>query len=312
MKLVPLWLSVNFRVKAGIFLLACVLWFLVITEQLVEWSFDIPIVIVGNVPDRVLAAPIPSTALVRFQATGKQLIKLQFFNRPILQVHINPAIDRQVVRPNPEMVLISGGIPAAVLEVVSPESLDVHLADRLARQIPVASRLNIGTAPGYEVVGGVNFEPPRVRVEGPRQVVKGLDSIPTEPYQLSNLKRYTTLILNLDLPDTFGLAFAVTQVKALIKVDRLGERTISGVAVKLKFPPENRNIVLEPSIVDVHLSGPVSILADIEPDDLSAWVDFRQFHPLQSNRMPVEVESDVRVRILRTVPKDVRLIIHRP
>ncbi len=316
MAFIPHWLSDNFRVKASLFLLAVMLWFLVVTERSYEYVLQVPLEIVDLKPGKVVAGPVPETVGVKFQATGKELLRMQFVNSPILRV--NPAASegrsRGKVRRialRPDMVMIPGGIDAAALEIVGRDSLEVRLDDRMEAELPVVPRITVNIAAGYTAVGEPELSPPQVRVTGPKTAVSKLHSIRTEPFAIENARRNTEATLLLETPSSFGVTVSPDAVEALVKVERITERTLTGVPVTVKNRPRDRTILLEPGTVDARVRGATSILARLDPEAVNAFVDYRRVDVRRSNLLPVKTVPPPGVEVTKTVPGEVRVIVRR-
>ena len=76
--IIPHWLKDNFRIKIGLFCLAILLWFLVVTEKTYDHVTEIPIVPTQVKVGKMITNQIPEVALVKFRATGKEMLKLIF------------------------------------------------------------------------------------------------------------------------------------------------------------------------------------------------------------------------------------------
>ncbi len=311
MKLLPRWLRDNFRIKSGLFLLATLLWLLVVTQRSYEHLIRIPIVVVGLKPGKVIVNEIPALAEVKFHAQGRELFRMQFFNHPYLRLDISTISYFYTFRPRLDMIVVTGGLNAQPIDVVTPDSIQVVLGDRFELKLPVSPRIKALPAAGYTFVGEVEVNPPEVKLIGPREKIVRLTSIKTTAVELEDVKRNTELQLDLELPDIYGLKVIPPQVKALIRVERLGEHEIKRVPLKVINIPRGKEIIVDPLTVDVKISGGISLISKLEADSIKAWVDFREYDMVRRGSAPVHVELRKNAEVLQIKPADVRLIVRR-
>ncbi len=311
MDFLPRWLRDNFRVKLGLFILACLLWLLVVTQHSYEYSFEIPIKTVGLKPGKVISNKLPEFARVKFQAQGRELFRMQFFNHPHLLLNLSTISHFYTFKPRPDMVVVTGGFDAQPVDVITPDSITVILSDKLELKLPVSPQVSAQPAAGYTFAGEFEIIPSQVMLTGPREKIVRLTSVKTTAVELEDVKRNTELQLDLDLPDIYGLSAFPSQVRVLVRVERLGERKIGRVPVKVINVQRGREIIVDPLTVDVVVSGGVSRISALEADSIKAWVDFRKYDRMKGNRAAVLVETPDRVDLVKVAPADVRLIVRR-
>ena len=301
----------NFRIKAGLFVLASLLWFLVVTQRSYEHSLTIPIQVVGLRPGKVIVNEIPAEADVTFRAQGRELMRLRFFSQPLLRLDLSTIKHFFTFRIRPEMVIIIGGLDAEVINVISPDSIEVVLGDRLELKLPVTPLITAKPADGYTFFGEFEIKPPSVKVIGPRSKIVRLESIRTDSVSLQKVRRNTELQLNLIIPDIYGIKVVPPHVKVLIRVERLGERTIKQVPLKVINVRRGYEVVVDPVFVDVRVSGGISVISDLTPDSIKAWVNSREYDMRQGEGAPVHLKLPEEVEAKDIFPKNARLIVRR-
>ncbi len=316
MPFIPRWLKDHFQIKVAMFFLATMLWFLVVTEKSHEYTLSLPIEITNLKPEYILSAPIPTTADVKFVASGKAMLSLMFVQTPSIRISL-ASIDGDVSRHKfkhaitTELVLIPGTIEAEPLEVITPDSVLIEIDERIEAMIPVSPQVTIETAAGYTRVGRIQLDPEEVLVAGPKTAVMKLTAVTTESIELKSVKRNTEFELNLVKPDDFGVSIDPGQVQALLKVERIGERNFEGIPLTIKNQPWGRTVLVEPGSIDVQLAGAVSLLANLDPKDISAWVDHREANPRSANAVPVHVDLQPDIVMIKVIPEKVRMIVRR-
>lgn len=308
--ILPHWLRDNFKIKASMFVLAVLLWFLVVIERTYEHVLDIPLLPVNVKEGKLIANLYPRTARVKFQATGKELLRMRFLNHPSLQVNLSTINFWYKFEITEEMVVVAGGVDASVLEVLEPDSVLFVLDDEEVKNLVIHSNLQVSPAPGY-VILEVLLQPDTSRVTGPKKAIGEISEINTDTATVLDVRRNTELVLNLIKPDILNTTIYPEQVEALVKVERIGEQQIIGIAVEVENSPSYRTILVEPGSVDLKLSGAVSLLTALEKDQIKAKVDYLQYNPHLRNRIPVRVDVGPGIIVEEISPVDVRLIVRR-
>lgn len=316
MPFIPRWLKDHFQIKVAMFILAAMLWFLVVTEKSHEYTLHLPIEISNLKSDWVLSAPIPETADVKFMAGGKAMLRLLFVQGPLIRINL-ASIDYKTSAYSfkhalkTEMVVIPGAIEAVPLEIETPDSVLIQIEESMEIKVPVQPQISIKTADGYTTVGNIRLNPSDVNVFGPKSVVSKLKSISSKPLEITDARRNTELTLTLLQPEDFGIVIDPNQIQAVVQVERIGERVFEGIPLTVKNQPWGRTVLVEPGSVDVTLVGAVSLLADLDSEEIGAWVDHRELNPRKANLAPVHLDLKPEMEILQVIPEEVRLIVRR-
>ena len=312
MKILPRWLRENFRVKLALFLLAALLWFLVVTERTYEYALDIPIKLEGIRESKVVMNQVPDMARVKFHGKGRELLQLQVLSNPYLSVDLSTINYFYTFSSQLDMVVIPGGLAAVPLEILAPDSIPVMLGDRIELTLPVSPDVRAEPLAGYAIVGDYVVDPSEVEVVGPRQKLAWTREVRTVPAKFGGLKRNTELQLSLVPPYKYGTVLSPSQVKVLVRVERTGERKISNVPLTVINSPPGREVIVDPVAVDVVVSGAVSLLSDVKAEDLNARVDFREYNPARGEPVKVHVDLPEHLELKETSPANIRLIVRRP
>lgn len=300
----------NFRVKLGMFSLAVLLWFLVVTEKTYEYIIDTPIHLTGLKLTKTLAEPLPASARVKYHARGRELVRMLYLTRPHLRLDLTTINHLYTFRLKPEMIILPGGMNAMPLEIVEPETVRVALDEKLSLSLLVAPRVDIEPEAGY-IAAGMKTIPNKVEATGPKHKVEGLKSLNTVYRRLENVKRSVELDLYLENPANFGISINPTQVKVIVNVERLAERTFPNLPIRLINRPAGKEFIVEPAAVTVHLIGGTSVLSNLADDDIEVYIDCSEFNPARSNTMYVKALCESPVTVAGIEPSSVRIFQQR-
>lgn len=179
------WLTHNFWIKLGAFVLAIGLWFYVAGEETVQTDLKIPIqfvlaegmVITEQKIDLLTISVSGRRDVISKLAEGELVCKVDFTNykEPLTRAF---TVERDLLPLDPEIT---------VLEII-PESLEVKI-DRLVQKVmPVRVVTEGESAPGYKVEGFV-IDPISAIIKAPSGYLKDMLYIDTEPVDVTGRQK---------------------------------------------------------------------------------------------------------------------------
>ncbi len=172
--------------------------------------------------------------------------------------------------------------PVQEIEVV-PKTVTVHIAiSQLGyiRDMPVTvGPLEGQPAPGYRIAN-LEFEPPVVKVFGRPEVVQSVAFLQTEPINLEGITQSLTTQVRLQMPEGLSVVQPtrpVVTVTLTVEVIRSGltlevTPTVHGLSNGLRA-------IIGPESVVVILSGPLVVMEDLKPSDVSVTLDVTGLPP---------------------------------
>jgi YbbR domain-containing protein len=167
----------NWPLKLAAVVLSVLLWVLVSAEETTSLLMRVPVQIEVP-PGLALAKPAPEVRAF-ITGPGREIIKL-YTTPPTIHAYVpstaQPPQWRFEVTPSAIQLPANAKV---VVQDVEPRVMDLALDREVTRDVPVALRAVIEPESGY-AVAGVSISPTRVRVQGARALVAGLDSVATE------------------------------------------------------------------------------------------------------------------------------------
>jgi YbbR domain-containing protein len=137
-------------------------------------------------------------------------------------------------------------------------------------------------AEGFAVVGQPQANPSNVLIDGPRELLDQVPYIYTAPVSTSGFDR-STVISNHPL-DVSSLPEGVTVEPQFVDVSVRVEqtvftRTLENLPIEVLGAASDTRVVVNPSTLDVEVSGPRSLLDQIEARDVTIVVDVSGLDP---------------------------------
>ncbi len=302
----------NYRIKLVALTFAVFIWFFVVTENDYEDIVAIPI-IVNNLPrDKVLLNDVPKQARIKVKGSGKDLIALGVSRSARLDVDLTGVRKSRIFHPGPDDVFLSrsgGGL--SVLEVTSPETISVVLDDFMDRKVPIRSRLQVSSAPGYALVGNLHLSPDSVVVSGPKSVVRQIDYVPTDSLVRQNLVADLSESVRIGTPLSSKAKLSTDRTEAHLDVQKLLELTFTGIPVTVRHAPRNINVYPVPSTLDLVVEGGADLLSKLDRKDIVAYVDYRRVKSSPANELPAIIERPPGVTYRDVSPRTFKLVFEK-
>lgn len=174
------WLLDNLGLKLLSVVLAIFLWAVVVGEQKVEVTMNIPLEIKGVPRDLAMVNEPTDTLEVRVRGP-KTLVSTLSPSEIVLEGLPRKFVEGENLIPiRPEMVHVPRGIE---VEDVIPHQVRMVLDVIVEREVEVSPRVEGALPKGY-VVKQVTSNPPRIRMAGPRSDLRRLTRIYTVPINL--------------------------------------------------------------------------------------------------------------------------------
>jgi YbbR domain-containing protein len=205
----------QWEIKLVALFLAVLVWLYVVIEGTYYEEVMVPIVI-EDIPEGMILANIPpSEALISIHGQGSALLRLQQTDcRAVVKVG-NRQRERRSYSLSKVNVEAPGGID--IQEVITPKTIDVELDVPLEKALRVVNRVIIKPSEGYRQVGKVTIHPPVVKVYGPREVVRKMESLPTDSIVLTDIRKAISTTVALQTPG--GVPLKVTPSEVVVKAD---------------------------------------------------------------------------------------------
>ncbi len=304
----------------GAFLLAFLLWLFVTSQKNFTAELDVPIEVRNIQSRKTLRHKIPRTAVVRFNGTGRALLKARllkdFFDLKLVvdlermrteyDFILNEYFERY-----PQKIYIPSSFAINYLEVVYPDSLHISLDDIMTKEVPVISNMLLAPAPGYLLVGEPRIDPQEVQISGPKELVGQISQVLAVSDTIDNLD--ITLNRKLDLTELDRLIhMSVNEIEYYQDVQAIGERIISEIAVEVTNILPDLRVFVNPRTVALTITGGIDQIATIQPEDIRVEINFaQQWTPRQQFYEPTVTPPAGLIGWSDLSPRNLELVVTR-
>lgn len=300
------YLTGNWQLKLLALALAVLLWVVVSAEQVTSQWIPLPLQIDENDPNFELATqPSAEEVSVRFTGSGRDLMELAIRKPPLVLSIDRVQGDAQEFRLEPNMVQVPNQLDVNAQEVRSP-LLRLEFRRLSSRSMPVLPRVDSELSGDWALVDTLQVSPSEVQLRGPANRVELVQAVSTLPFSFPATDSAFSMLVPIDTSNLAGIDLSLRQVRVTGRVDRVVQRRLVDVPIST-----GAGIVVRPSVVDVVLSGPRSVVETIQPGSFRVVISIAQvpdFIPLEGLSVPLRVEELRRGVTASVVPPAVRLM----
>lgn len=301
----------TYKVKAAILALALIFWLIVKMIKVYDYTLEIPLRITINNEAVCLKHPAPEKVRVEFSGRGVDLLQLNIYH-PYYEVDLSEEKNVFVMNltEHREYVRLSEKLGVRVKSIISPHEVKFELDQRRQKRIPLEVPAEVKTEPGFILVNTV-ANPESVLVVGPASFLDTLKMLATEEKSYSAIARPFTDNFQLLTNNLFYAEYIPRTVKVFFDVQRLAEKEVANVPVKVINVPAGYEVVPLPPSVKVYVKGGEKILAEAEAKDFTVEIDFSRDWRPNAAQVRASVRTELNVSYLESRPPYFELIVER-
>lgn len=281
----------KYRVHGIIFIIAVLIWFHAITERYYEQPIKVWVEPVNVPQGYVIINDYPRIRRVVFRGKGKNLIALMNARIRILADLNQSEQPRQVVQLSLDKIrLPTSLVQLEAVKFLDPDTVQYFLEPVVSKEVPVKARIRIVPGKGYVLVGSVQVEPQRVLVRGPIRAIDEIDTVLTRPLELKDVREGVTGRVELVNVHPGKVLLEPPAVHYRARVEKLAEKTLEGIRVKVINAPGDRQVSVRPPTLSLTIRGGETYIASLTAKDIVAYVDYRRFLLTGKRRLPAIIE----------------------
>lgn len=296
----------NFPYKIAALALACLFWYIVQGEEILEINRRVQVTI--EVPDGY-AIKGPHIRFKDVTLRGSRVV-LGDFSTKYLEASIRiPDGKTGLLRYRIDKEFIKSWDPRIRLTVHDPY-ISVYVDEKASKKVPVREFLKGLPADGY-IIEKTVIKPNIVTIMGLRSEVNRIEEILTEPIDIENLssgKTFEVHLISKDLPPS---GISVDKVSVTLSV---GEKKVNKPfdAIPIQVLGTAHRYAVKPKFVSIVIQGTPGVLGYIKRADLEATVDARDLEPGKKYTRPIQVRIPPDTVLIETFPQTVQLDLGSP
>lgn len=298
----------NYKIFLFSFLFALTLWLYI--ELNLSYSLDISIPVeVQSSKSQALAEEIPNSIDVKVNGKGWDLLNIMIsknlkYNLDITKLKKDSKIitqqyisERLNLKPN-----------VSILEIV-PDTININFDKVTSKNVPVKNNIIVNLKEGYRIIGNPSLDPNLVDVEGASFLINKIKYLPTETKVFNNVNTDIEGFIN--LKDTLSnlINVGTKVIKYSYRVQLSAEKDLEEVSIEVMNVPDDKEVLLIPPKLRISLRGGVDQLAQINPNEIKASIEFGKIESDTLGFIVPELQLPEEVTILKIEPAKLQYII---
>lgn len=242
----------------------------------------------------------PNKISVKLKAKGWQLLTLILGSQTEYLVSADRDSGLITVDPFSEIdenYWLSKGLSVAE---INPRQISFKVEKVKVKRLKIEAETDISFSKGYGLATPIKIYPDSVLVSGPSSVLDKITTIKTKVLKLSSLDSKIKVLT--DIEEQKGFQLENNKVELTFDIQRIVEKTFDDIKINIEGMPNDRDIVLIPNSIHCSLRGGINILGKINPNEISASVDYRE--------IVYDTLGSVQPKIV--IPKNTQLMFIKP
>ncbi|MEX2236457.1 MAG: CdaR family protein [Dehalococcoidia bacterium] len=194
------------------------------------------------------------------------------------------------------------------LESTTADAVIEIVRDELSQTVPVVALVEGLPEAGF-LVAAVEVDPATVVVTGPLDVLRTLDTLVTEPIDITGSAETITEAVQLDLPQGVTAEDTAVEVTVTIEASQ-GEATL-GVAPTFINGAPGLTPTTTTALLLVRVRGPLNVLQSLSPDAIRAVIDLATL-TAGTYTLTVTVELPEDIELIEVTPTEISVTLVAP
>ncbi len=286
-----------------------ILWISISLSNDYYTTVQIPIRLINFPKGYTTGTSIPNDISVKLKGKGWKLITVELGVESNYLIPVRKKVGKITV--NLYNYLVENHWLSSNVEVIniSPDTLSFFVEKTVKRKLPIVTALNLDYKAGYGLASPVKIAPDFTLVTGPASYLKAMKEVPTEDISMENLDN--KIIKQIPLKNIPGMKYQTGKVLVTLDVEKIVDRNIDNLFVKVIDVPKDRNVILLPGRITVTIRGGVEILGRINTSDFNAFVNYREVVLDTLGSVSPHVDIPPNVSLLSVKPERLGYIIKK-
>ncbi len=255
------------------FLFSVILWISISLSSDYYATFDVPVNLLDFPPGYSNGSPLPISLSIKLKGKGWKLLSLYLNTTSNFTIPIRYEYGKHIV--NLFSYISDNPWLTNDVEVVSifPDTLSFFIEKSYTKKVQIIPNVKLSFRDGYGLASKIETYPESTIVYGPYSYLKNIDTIKTDLLELSDME--TKKVAQINLEKIPGMQYQNKNVKVILDVQKIVDRSFENLEVKVIDAPNNINIMLLPNKITVGLRGGVDILGKVDTSQIRAVINYK-------------------------------------
>jgi len=305
------YLTSNLKIKLIVLAIALFVWLFVKTEDNYKYTLDIPIRVTNLRSNQIIENVLPQYVTVTVWGKGKALVSLLIRRDASYVLDVSSIHKQKRVALDRNSIRLPRKTDIEFFNIVTPESVNVVIAELIEKKVPVITDIEIETIPGYSSIDNFIIEPESVVVRGPFATTDSITAIRTEKKVYKKIKHDFNKKLNLVFPQQKHVKLMTEEIDVFVDVQKLMEKQIVEIPVEVRNQPENIRVTAAPSTLSLVLEGGAEQLLVVTQNDVKAYLDYEKIKGSKEKYHLAYIVTPDGVRYRDVKPKRFKIVVER-
>ncbi len=255
-----------------------------------------------------VSVEIPDEISISVKGSGWNLLKYTVFEKAEFEVSIHKKIGKKKIDLK-DFVNSNNWLSSnfKVLDI-NPNSFDIDFERSISKTVRIYSKLKLELESGYDIVSDLEIEPQFVEVVGAPSLLKGIDSVFTIEKEFYNIKE--NFSENIPLQLIKGTKYSKNFCTIKFNVQKIVDKNFENIPVYVTNVPNNQEIILYPSKVNILLNGGINILGKLTNDSIKAFVDYNKLNNEENFVVP-QIVIPKFIKLISIEPNNLEFVIKK-
>ncbi|MBZ0203831.1 MAG: hypothetical protein K8I03_12505 [Ignavibacteria bacterium] len=280
-------------------------------NQTYEIEKTIPIKININKPFAV-SGNIPLNLEAKFRGSGWNLLRL--FTSLNLQFNydLNTRKKDKFIILTKEYLENSLGLSDNMAIVSTyPETLFVNIESYEEKYVKLMPKILIECMEGYQVVGKPILIPDSLKIGGAIDLLRNINHLNSRSFFFDGVN--AEIIRNIPVSDSLSnlLWMSQNEVKLIVNVELTAEKEFTDVNISVSNIPSDKDVLLIPQTIAVHLKGGVNQLSKVDNTKIIAKIDFEKILSDTTGSITPKFEVPEGCTVIAAKPESIQYVIKK-
>lgn len=255
-----------------------------------------------------ISVELPDEILISVKGTGWNLLKYTLFEKAEFEISIHKKVGKKKI--DLKDFVNSNNWLSSNFKVIdiNPNSFDIDFERSISKTVRVYSKLKLDFENGYDIVSDIEIEPQFIEVVGAPSLLKRIDSVFTIQKEFNNIKE--NFFENIPLQLIKGTEFSNEYCTIKFNVQKIVDKNFENIPVNVINAPNDQEIILYPSKVNILLKGGINILGKLTNDSIKAFVDFDKLNRDDNYVIP-QVVLPKFIKLISIEPNNLEFVIKK-
>jgi len=291
------------------FLFAVIIWISVVLGNSFIYKIEVPLKIFISDKDIAVKSDLPSAIILNLNAQGWRLLSILLSKdvtfRSVLPVK-ESSYKLQLAGSTSDNPWLNSEVKVVD---ISPAFVQIELDKKISKKVKVNPLATVDFRKGFGLARQLNVFPDSVTVMGARTLLRSINEVNTKELFVEDAS--SPFIEQIEIEHSPGIEVSPSRVKIFGDVQKIVDREIQNIPIKIINNPLNKTILLVPDKISLSVRGGINFLGRISGNDFQVLLDYNDIIADTLGSITPTVMPPKYVHLLYLAPERIKYIIKK-